>query len=70
MDAPEPLCGVDSLGRPWGCGLWSGYVEAGMDRQARRARLSQVPAEYRERVRSHLRTVAQIKHRQPLTPNP
>lgn len=45
-------------------GRWNGYVACGATKDERRARLAEVPAEYRDGVISHLRTIAAIRERE------
>jgi hypothetical protein len=40
---------------------WNAYVESGKDIQERRARLAEVPDEWRESVRAHVATVFALK---------
>ena len=44
-------------------GCWNAYVASGKTKDARRARLAEVPAEFRDGVISHLRTIAAIRER-------
>ena len=44
-------------------GCWNGYVLGGRTKEERRERLERVPAEFRERVESHVRTVFAIRQR-------
>ena len=42
-------------------GQWNYYVESGRTQGERRERLNEVPAELRQQVESHVRTVFKIK---------
>jgi hypothetical protein len=56
--------------------MWNAYVEAGDSLQERRARLAEVPDEWRESVRAHVATVfamkeaARLKQKNSKTPTP
>ena len=45
----------------WCQGEWNGYVESGKDLMERRARLAEVPEEWRDSVRAHVATVFAMK---------
>lgn len=45
----------------WTLGHWNAYVESGKDRDERRARLEEVPEQYRKDVEIHVKTVFSLK---------
>jgi hypothetical protein len=45
----------------WGIANWCAYVEAGLDRAARAARLAEVPFNFRNEVEAHVRCVFQVR---------
>jgi len=45
----------------WSVGMWNGYVVSGKTRDERRARLEQVPDEYKQSVINHVETVFAIR---------
>jgi len=52
-----------------GLGQWNAYVLQGRTAAQRRARLAEVPDEYREQVESHVRTYyAIMRRRNPRSP--
>jgi hypothetical protein len=54
---------VDKTG--WKSGQWNAYVPAGKDKEERRARLAEVPEQWRDGVRKHAEAVfaLQVAHR-------
>lgn len=41
--------------------VWQGYVVSGKTREQRRARLEEVPEEYRDKVRRHVETYFAVR---------
>jgi len=47
--------------REWCQSMWNGYVVSGKSREQRRARLEEVPEQYKQGVINHVETVFAIK---------